>query len=33
MNTVDGLHPDEDGARIIYEVVLDAFKKHGNKKH
>ncbi len=24
-NTVDGLHPDEDGARIIYELVLNAF--------
>lgn len=25
-NTVDGLHPDEDGARIISEVVIGAFK-------
>lgn len=24
-NTVDGLHPDEDGMRIIAEVVRDAF--------
>ena len=26
-NTVDGIHPDEDGARIIFEIVLKAFKK------
>ncbi|MBE6630212.1 MAG: SGNH/GDSL hydrolase family protein [Ruminococcaceae bacterium] len=25
-NTVDGLHPDEDGMRIIAEVVTDAIK-------
>jgi lysophospholipase L1-like esterase len=26
MNTVDGLHPDEDGMRIIYEIVENAIK-------
>jgi len=26
MNTVDGLHPDEDGMRIIAEVIISAFK-------
>jgi len=26
MNTVDGLHPDEDGMRIIAEVIADAWK-------
>lgn len=25
-NTVDGLHPDEDGMRIIAQVVIDAIK-------
>ena len=29
-NTLDGLHPDEDGARMIAEVVIDAFKKFVN---
>ena len=28
MNTGDGLHPDEDGMRIIGEIVEDAIKKH-----
>ena len=28
MNTVDGLHPDEDGALIISEVIIDAFKSY-----
>ena len=28
MNTLDGLHPDEDGARIIYEVISDSFKNY-----
>lgn len=28
MNTVDGLHPDEDGARIIYEIILEAFRNY-----
>ncbi len=26
MNTVDGLHPDEDGAQIISQIVINAFK-------
>ena len=25
MNTHDGLHPDEEGMKIIAEVVIDAF--------
>ena len=32
MNTVDGLHPDEDGARIIYEVILDAFLSFAKRR-
>jgi lysophospholipase L1-like esterase len=28
MNTLDGLHPDEDGMRIIAEVVEEAFRKN-----
>lgn len=28
-NTVDGLHPDEDGMRIIAEVVEAAIRAHG----
>ena len=28
MNTLDGLHPDEDGMRIIGEIVEEAIKKH-----
>lgn len=27
-NTVDGLHPDEDGMRIIADVILDAIRMH-----
>ncbi len=27
MNTLDGLHPDEDGMRMIAEVVIDAIKQ------
>jgi len=30
MNTLDGLHPDEDGMRIIAEVIEDALVKHFN---
>jgi len=30
MNTVDGLHPDEDGMKIIAEIVEDAIKTHYN---
>ena len=30
MNTLDGLHPDEDGMRIIAEIVIDAIEKHFN---
>lgn len=30
MNTVDGLHPDEDGMKIIAEIVEDAIKTHCN---
>lgn len=26
-NTVDGIHPDEDGARIIFQMLLEAFNK------
>lgn len=28
MNTLDGLHPDEDGMRIIAEIVEEAIIKH-----
>ena len=28
MNTLDGLHPDEDGMRMIAEVVEEAIKKN-----
>ncbi len=28
MNTIDGLHPDEDGMRIIGEIVEEAIKEH-----
>ena len=28
MNTLDGLHPDEDGMRIIAEIVENAIKSH-----
>jgi hypothetical protein len=28
MNTLDGLQPDEDGMRIIAEVVEEAFRKN-----
>ena len=28
MNTVDGLHPDEDGMRIIAEVVIGAIREN-----
>lgn len=28
LNTVDGLHPDEDGMRIIAEIVEKAIKQH-----
>lgn len=28
MNTLDGLHPDEDGMRIIAEVVIKAIKEN-----
>ncbi len=32
MNTLDGLHPDEDGMRIIADVVTEAMKSHfGNE--
>lgn len=27
-NTLDGLHPDEDGMRIISEIVIDAIRRH-----
>ena len=30
MNTLDGLHPDEDGMRIIAEIVIEAIKNHFN---
>ena len=30
MNTLDGLHPDEDGMRIIADVVIDAIKQNLN---
>ena len=28
MNTTDGIHPDEDGMKIISEIVEDAIRKH-----
>lgn len=28
MNTLDGLHPDEDGMRMIAEVVIDAIQQN-----
>ena len=28
MNTLDGLHPDEDGMKIIAEVVEQAFREN-----
>lgn len=28
VNTVDGLHPDEDGMAVIAEVVIGAIKRH-----
>ena len=28
MNTVDGLHPDEDGMRVIAEVIEEAIKSN-----
>ena len=31
MNTRDGLHPDEDGMRIIAEIVIDAIKSQYSK--
>ena len=31
MNTLDGLHPDEDGMRIIAEVISDSIIKHFSK--
>ncbi|MBE6594844.1 MAG: SGNH/GDSL hydrolase family protein [Ruminococcaceae bacterium] len=31
MNTLDGLHPDEDGMRIIAEIVKDAILQHCKK--
>ena len=30
MNTTDGIHPDEDGMKIIAEIVEDAIRKHFN---
>ena len=27
-NTIDGLHPDEDGMRIIAEIIEEAIKKN-----
>jgi len=32
MNTLDGLHPDEDGMRIIAEVIIDAIKQNCRTK-
>lgn len=29
MNTLDGLHPDEDGMRMIAEVIIDALRERG----
>lgn len=28
MNTLDGLHPDEDGMRMIADIVTEAIEKH-----
>lgn len=28
MNTVDGLHPDEDGMKIIAEIIEESIKRH-----
>lgn len=33
MNTVDGLHPDEDGMRIIAEVIEDAINAYFNNRY
>jgi lysophospholipase L1-like esterase len=30
MNTTDGLHPDEDGMRIIAEIVVEAIRRKFN---
>ena len=30
INTTDGIHPDEDGMRIIAEIIEDAIRKHFN---
>lgn len=30
-NTVDGIHPDEDGMKIIAEVIIDAIRKNTTK--
>ena len=30
MNTTDGIHPDEDGMRIIAEIIEDAIQNHFN---
>lgn len=32
MNTVDGLHPDEDGMRIIAEIIEKAIRDHYSDK-
>ncbi|MBQ9084195.1 MAG: SGNH/GDSL hydrolase family protein [Clostridia bacterium] len=32
MNTIDGLHPDEDGMRYIAEVVIDAWRERDSIK-
>lgn len=31
MNTVDGLHPDEDGMAVIAEVIENAINSHFGK--
>jgi len=31
-NTIDGLHPDEDGMRYIAEVVIDAWRDRDSEK-
>lgn len=28
MNTLDGLHPDEDGMRMIAEVIINAIEQN-----
>ena len=33
MNTIDGLHPDADGMRMIADVVSDAIEKHVSGIH